>query len=1131
MNNQDTIVLSMPTDSAHTVEVALDAITFEMLPLQFDRYKLVGLLGEGGMARVFRAELLGPSGFIKPVALKFLKSDTGHVSLQEQLNLAREACLVGQIKHRNLVDVYALGEERGQPFICMELVEGYTLAELIGKRGPLPAPVVLEIAIAVAEGLEFAHAVKSKTLDSGLVHCDLKPSNILISHQGDIKVADFGIAVPLAELQSGFNQRFGTLFYMSPEQMTGGVLDQRTDIFSLCMVIATAVLGHNPAQHKASGDTTEVGFEPSLRDKDVRDINAVAPGLATTLTKGLSVKPDKRQLNMTELIAELQQVQARVPRSGRLIQWLANDSDTTCTIKSNTTRIKPSHSELATDAPRVGMRQNNLPKARDSFCGRQQELEGLQSLLSDGHRLITIHGPGGAGKTRLSQQLCRGAATLAQRSCWFVDITDAADLGGIMLQTASVLQVKLTETDGADALETLGTAMAGQGPSLFIFDNCEQAVADAAKAIAAWLQHAPDAVFLVTSREPLNIQGEVVFPLAPLPEPDGVALFVARAHAAGAVWTDNKENHAVIQQLVTRLDGLPLAIELAAARTRMMSPTQLLDRLSDRFAMLRGGRRDQPARQQTLESLIDWSWQLLAPWEQSALMQLSVFQGGFTVEAAEAILDLSTWPEAGWVMDVVGSLLDKSLVYATAQGQNARFNLLVSVSEFAQKRCKDTVDSGVLSVQARHAEHYANMGRGDQLTKLFGRDTLRVRALYALELQNCIAGFAYAMAENALDVAAECAFSAVHVIRFRGAYEQGLRMLAQLLECEGLSAVMRGRALFHQAMLWKQKSLTDDASLALEAAVRIFESHDRPVLTAFALIELGDMLQRERQFHEAMEKFDVALSIAQAEDHQALLARCLVSQSFSVRELGDPERADQMLAQSLEAAKESGHPQEQFFVFLRRGNAASDPHEQEKWYQEAIRVNEQHIGSQRNALIVKNNLALLYGAWDRAEEAAEVFESLRKSAQQMGLRYQYALCTGNLGQYRLCLNQVREGESRLKESIALCKSLGTGLWHHFLPALSHAFSEQGRWQEGLDALEEFDSSQVEDPEMWNAVICFQRGICLLGLEDRTSAEASLNMGNGLIGEPEDGHPGARDWGHPRWYQRRLIAMLSEKKES
>ena len=102
--------------------------------------------------------------------------------------------------------------------------------------------------------------------------------------------------------------------------------------------------------------------------------------------------------------------------------------------------------------------------------------------------------------------------------------------------------------------------------------------------------------------------------------------------------------------------------------------------------MLRGGRRDQPARQQTLENLIDWSWQLLTPWEQSALMQLSAFQGGFTVEAAEAVLDLSAWPEVGWVMDAVGSLLDKSLVYTTEHGQNARFNLLVSVSEFAQQQ-------------------------------------------------------------------------------------------------------------------------------------------------------------------------------------------------------------------------------------------------------------------------------------------------------------------------------------------------------------------------------------------------------------------------------------------------------------
>ena len=203
---------------------------------------------------------------------------------------------------------------------------------------------------------------------------------------------------------------------------------------------------------------------------------------------------------MTELIAELQQVQARIPRSERLVQWLANIGDRTQPIASETPHRVPPHrvpspSDLLVGASRAAGRPNNLPRERDSFCGRQEELVALQSLLSDGHRLITVHGPGGAGKTRLTQQLCREAATLARSGCWFVDITDASDLGGIMLQTASVLQVKLTDTDGAEALETLGTAMAGRGPSLFIFDNCEQAVADAAEALSTWLQCAPDALF------------------------------------------------------------------------------------------------------------------------------------------------------------------------------------------------------------------------------------------------------------------------------------------------------------------------------------------------------------------------------------------------------------------------------------------------------------------------------------------------------------------------------------------------------------------------------------------------------------------------------------------------------------
>ena len=326
-------------------------------------------------------------------------------------------------------------------------------------------------------------------------------------------------------------------------------------------------------------------------------------------------------------------------------------------------------------------------------------------------------------------------------------------------------------------------------------------------------------------------------------------------------------------------------------------------------------------------------------------------------------------------------------------------------------------------------------------------------------------------------------------------------------------------------MLWKQKSLTDDAAAALASAVRIFEAANKPLLTAFSLIEWGEMLQRERCFHEAMEKFEQSLVIARREEHHGLIARCLVWGSYSVREMGESERADRMLEQSMVSAKESGNPQEEFLVFLQRGNVATDPHQKEKWFKEAIRVNERRIGSRGNDLQVWNNLALLYGAWDRVEEAAEIFEFARQSTQQMGLRYHYAMATGNLGMCRLCLNQFQRAEACLRESIALCQSLGSGLWYRFLVSLSASLSAQGRWQEGIDALEAFDSSQVEEPEMWNALICFQRGICQVGLEDHESAEGSLQKGNQLIGPPSDGMPGETEWGHPRWYQRKLHDML------
>jgi len=230
---------------------------------------------------------------------------------------------------------------------------------------------------------------------------------------------------------------------------------------------------------------------------------------------------------------------------------------------------------------------------------------------------------------------------------WFCDLSQARDLDGIVHAVALGLDVPLSKDD---PVTQIGHAVAGRGQCLVILDNYEQVARHADETLGRWLNRAGNARFLVTSREVLGLSGEEVFALAPLSAADSLLLFVRRAAAAKPEFQPSREDEAAIAPLVKLLEGLPLAIELAAARVRVMPPRMLLARMTQRFKLLAsgGGRVD---RQATLRAVFDWSWDLLSLPEKTALAQLSVFEGGFTLESAEAILDLSGCPNAPWPMD------------------------------------------------------------------------------------------------------------------------------------------------------------------------------------------------------------------------------------------------------------------------------------------------------------------------------------------------------------------------------------------------------------------------------------------------------------------------------------------------
>jgi predicted ATPase/class 3 adenylate cyclase len=327
---------------------------------------------------------------------------------------------------------------------------------------------------------------------------------------------------------------------------------------------------------------------------------------------------------------------------------------------------------------------NNLGPEPDTFVGRDVVLRAIAGKYDAGARLVTLLGPGGVGKTRVAQRYARGWLGDFPGGAWFCDLSSARGVDGIAHVLAQVFDVPL---GGADPIQQLAVAIGARGPCLIVLDNFEQVARDAAATLGAWLVATPEARFLVTSRELLGLRGERVEELQPLPSADAQGLFIQRVRAAGLRDRLDIADAAALPTLVELLDGLPLAIELAAARARVIAPAELVVRMRERFLVL-ASRGPRPDRQATLRATLDWSWDLLDAAERSALAQLSVFEGGFTLEAAEAVVDVVRIAPSIMVADVVQSLIEKSLVRRL---HARRFALLQTVRDYAAEKLPGVV--------------------------------------------------------------------------------------------------------------------------------------------------------------------------------------------------------------------------------------------------------------------------------------------------------------------------------------------------------------------------------------------------------------------------------------------------------
>ncbi|MEV8455842.1 BTAD domain-containing putative transcriptional regulator [Streptomyces sp. NPDC052095] len=373
-------------------------------------------------------------------------------------------------------------------------------------------------------------------------------------------------------------------------------------------------------------------------------------------------------------------------------------------------------------APAPAAPQGNLRARLTSFVGRQEEIEALREDLAHA-RLVTLLGPGGAGKTRLSQEAAESAAASWPDGVWLAELAPVDDPEAVpeavltalgaretVLRGAGAGEFRAVEGGAGDALARL-TEHCSRRRMLLLLDNCEHLIGAAAALADHLLAHCPHLTVLATSREPLGVPGEFVRPVESLPDPMALRLLAERGAAArpGFRTDADAETGAAAAEICRRLDGMPLAIELAAARLRMLTPRQIADRLDDRFRLLTSGARTVLPRQQTLRAVVDWSWDLLDGPERAVLRRLSVFAGGCTLTAAEAVCADGPDQEPE-IAALLGSLVDKSLVVAApAEDGEMRYRLLETVGEYAAERLDEAAERA--PVVRRHQVFYRELAR------------------------------------------------------------------------------------------------------------------------------------------------------------------------------------------------------------------------------------------------------------------------------------------------------------------------------------------------------------------------------------------------------------------------------------
>jgi predicted ATPase/RsiW-degrading membrane proteinase PrsW (M82 family) len=583
-------------------------------------------------------------------------------------------------------------------------------------------------------------------------------------------------------------------------------------------------------------------------------------------------------------------------------------------LGGNWSRVHRARREIATLST-YDVAPMKLPVPSSQLIGRERQLDEIPVVLFDPDvRVVTLTGPGGTGKTRLSIELASRMGDLFSGGVYFVELAAVSDAELVPQAIADVLEVQIAP--GEPVLDALADHLRDKH-LLLVLDNFEQ-VTDAAGAVAAMLASASRLKVLVTSRNPLRIGGEHEVPIPPLELPDpktdaapaalaanaAVALFVARAQAAHAEFELTAANAAAVAEICIALDGLPLAIELAAARTNILTPEAMHDRLGKRLQMLTGGARDLPARHQTLRSTIDWSYDMLTPDEQALFARVGVFVDGATLDAVEAVCLNADDEDSDAAIDGLGSLLDKSLVrrHDAASGE-PRFAMLQTIREYAVERLR--ADGGLEESRERHARYFAELAEEAEPHLVSGDQRLWIERLDD-ELGNLRAVLQWSQETGRLEVGLRLVGALPRYWSVRGLTDPP-RWLAPALDQDAdVSASVLAKALYADGYAELDHGNFARAEQRFEASAAMYRELGEPRGTAACLAQLAFLHMSRGDRERAVELAEESVELARLVNDQQIESVALSTLADDATRSGDYERARDMYEHSLELRRELG---------------------------------------------------------------------------------------------------------------------------------------------------------------------------------------------------------------------------------